>query len=294
MDETRYIARFDEEFPDKLRFIPACPAGIYVRGELPDPDVRSVSIVGARACSEYGRSMAEYFASHLAAAGVQIISGMARGIDGIAQRAALQAGGKSFGILGAGTDVVYPEQNRDIYEMIKGHGGLISEHPDGTAPVGSHFASRNRIISGMCDILLVIEARLRSGTLITVNDALAQGRDVFAVPGRLTDGLSSGCNKLISEGAGIARHPDDILKALGLLAEKPVSTKCPGVRRIKRFDLHGKEKTVFDCLDLYPKNVDEIIHACGLSVSEVMKILADLCMAGAARECARSNYIRTV
>ena len=210
MAETRYITRFEEEFPDKLRFIPGCPAGIYVKGELPEPQKKSVAIVGARECSEYGRKMAEYFASHLAAAGVQIISGMARGIDGIAQKAALEAGGSSFGILGSGVDIVYPEQNRKIYEMIEGHGGLISEHPEGTPPRGRNFASRNRIISGMCDILLVIEARLRSGTSITVNDALEQGREIYAVPGRLTDGLSAGCNRLILEGAGSALHPDDI------------------------------------------------------------------------------------
>ena len=298
MAETRYISRFEEDFPDRLRFIQGCPAGIYVRGDLPDPEIKTVSIVGSRACSEYGRKMAEYFASHLAAAGVQIISGMARGIDGIAQRAALEAGGRSFGILGSGTDVVYPEQNREIFNMIEGNGGLISEHPDGTAPLGPHFASRNRIISGMCDILLVIEARLKSGTSITVANALEQGREIFAVPGRLTDGLSAGCNKLISEGAGVALHPDDILKALGLLCEGPVSTvsakgKSPeGGVLVRRFDLCGKEKKVFDCLDLYPKSIDELVRTCRLSVSDVLEALTGLCIKGAAKECARSNYIR--
>ncbi len=298
MAETRYITRFDDEFPDKLRFIPGCPAGIYVRGDLPEADKKTVAIVGARACSEYGRRMAEYFASHLAAAGVQIVSGMARGIDGIAQRAALEAGGRSFGILGSGTDIVYPQQNRDIFNMIEGHGGLISEHPDGTKPLGPHFASRNRIISGICDILLVIEARIRSGTSITVNNALEQGRDIFAVPGRLTDGLSAGCNKLISEGAGAALHPDDILKALGLLSEEPVSTvsgkrsKGNKPASVIRFDLDPKEKKVFDCLDLYPKTVDEIVGTSRMSVSSVVEILTNLTIKGAAAECGRSNYIR--
>ncbi len=298
MAETRYITRFEEEFPDKLRFIPGCPAGIYVKGELPDPEKKSVAIVGARECSEYGRKMAEYFASHLAAAGVQIISGMARGIDGIAQKAALEAGGSSFGILGSGVDIVYPEQNRKIYEMIEGHGGLISEHPEGTPPRGRNFASRNRIISGMCDILLVIEARLRSGTSITVNDALEQGREIYAVPGRLTDGLSAGCNRLILEGAGSALHPDDILKALGLLCEEPLSARAfkaeDGQRKTRYFKLTQKEKLVFCCLDLYPRSVDEIVHTCRLSVSDVLEQLMSLCLKGAARECARSNYIRLV
>lgn len=298
MSDVRYISRFDDDFPDRLRFIPGCPSGIYVKGDLPDPDRKAVSIVGARACSEYGRKMAEYFASHLAAAGVQIISGMARGIDGIAQKAALEAGGRSFGILGSGVDIVYPEQNREIFSMTEGHGGLISEHPEGTAPRGPHFAARNRIISGLCDILLVIEARLKSGTSITVSNALEQGREIFAVPGRLTDGLSAGCNKLISEGAGAALHPDDILKALGLLCEDPVSTMSDNGRfreeGIRHLKLSDKEKLVYDCLDLYPKTVDEIVRTCYLPVSEVMEKLMKLCLMGAAKECARSNYIRII
>ncbi|MBQ4482070.1 MAG: DNA-processing protein DprA [Lachnospiraceae bacterium] len=297
MAEIRYISRFEEEFPDKLRFIPGCPSGIYVSGELPDPMKKSVAIVGARACSEYGKRMAEYFASHLAAAGVQIVSGMARGIDGIAQRAALMAGGRSFGVLGCGLDVVYPKQNSEIYEMIEGNGGLISEHPVGTPPLGRNFASRNRIISGMCDILLVIEARLKSGTSITVANALEQGREIYALPGRLTDGLSAGCNKLISEGAGVALDPDDILKALGLLCEDPVVTK--GRRNNEpaqtvRLDLTSKEKMVFNCLDLYPKTVDEIVRTLRIPVSDAVNILTTLCIKGAAKECAKSNYIRAI
>ncbi|MBR1524158.1 MAG: DNA-processing protein DprA [Lachnospiraceae bacterium] len=293
MDEIRYITRFEEDYPDKLRFIPSPPAGIYVKGDLPDPDKKTVAIVGARSCTEYGRRMAQYFASHLASAGVQIVCGLARGIDGIAQKAALEAGGRSFGILGCGVDIVYPKENREIYDMIQGHGGLISEHPQGAAPLGPHFASRNRIISGLCDILLVIEARLKSGTSITVNDALEQGRDIFAVPGRLTDGLSAGCNKLISEGAGVALHPDDILKALGLMCEEPVSfarDKASGIRN--SLDLSNKEKLVYDCLDLYPKTADEIIRTSRLPISEVMEKLTSLCIKGAAKECGRSNYIK--
>lgn len=298
MSDIRYISRFDDDFPDRLRFIPGCPSGIYVKGDLPDPDRKAVSIVGARACSEYGRKMARYFASHLAAAGVQIISGLARGIDGIAQKAALEAGGRSFGILGSGVDIVYPVQNKEIFSMTEGHGGLISEHPEGTAPRGPHFAARNRIIAGLCDILLVIEARLKSGTSITVSNALEQGREIFAVPGRLTDGLSAGCNKLIAEGAGVALHPDDILKALGLLCEDPVSTMSDrgrlGEAGIRHLNLSGKEKLVYDCLDLYPKTVDEIVRTCSLPVSEVMEKLMTLCLMGAAKECARSNYIRII
>ena len=301
MDEIRYISRFEEDFPDRLRFIPSCPSGLYVKGGLPDPDIKTVAIVGARSCSEYGLRMAEYFGAHLAACGVQIVSGMARGIDGVAQRAALEAGGRSFGVLGCGADIIYPKENRDIYEMIRGHGGLITEYPPGTPPLGRNFASRNRIISGLCDLLLVIEARLKSGTSITVNNALEQGRDIFAVPGRLTDGLSAGCNKLIAEGAGAALCPDDILKALGLLCEAPVTVRRTGKTGkkgnekelcLERPELTQRERLVFSCLDLYPKTVDEIVRTCRLSVSETVEILTGLSIKGCVKECAKSNYIR--
>ena len=177
-----------------------------------------------------------------------------------------------------------------IYKMIEKSGGLISEQPPGTAPLGRNFASRNRIISGLCDILLVIEARLKSGTSITVGDALLQGRDIFAVPGRLTDGLSSGCNKLISEGAGMALSPDDILKALGLLCEEPAVKMSDGSRR--RIRLNERQRVVYNALDLYPKTVDEIVRACHISISETFETLTSLCIKGAAKECGRGNYIK--
>lgn len=298
MADERYIARFEDDFPARLRFIPGCPQGIYVKGELPDPERKTVAIVGSRACSHYGYSMAEYFASHLASAGVQIVSGMARGIDGIAQRAALDAGGVSYGVLGFGLDVVYPKENKDLFDMITERGGLITEHPGGTQPVKAFFASRNRIISGLCDLLLVIEARLQSGTSITVSNALEQGRDVFAVPGRLTDPLSAGCNKLISEGAGIARTPDDILRALGLSYEKPVVVKRRSrdgtftVIKPAPAELTEKEKLVYECLDLYPKGLNELVRQTRLSVSELLETLISLSVKGVAKECAKHNYIR--
>ncbi|MCR5746833.1 MAG: DNA-processing protein DprA [Lachnospiraceae bacterium] len=300
MDTERYISRFDEDFPDNLRFIPGCPAGIYVDGELPDPKRKTVAIVGSRACSEYGRNMAEYFSSHLASAGVQIVSGLAKGIDGIAQKAAIDAGGVSFGVLGFGVDIVYPKENADIFRLVKEHGGLISEHPSGTPPVRTHFASRNRIISGLCDLLLVIEARLKSGTSITVSNALEQGRDVFAIPGRLTDPLSAGCNKLISEGAGIARTPDDILRALGLKDEEAkvaIKKNSKGFIEVVKpqiIELDDKEKTVYECLDLYPKSLDEIVRQTRLSIPDLLEILLSLSVKGAAKECARNHYIRQI
>ena len=215
-DDIRYITPLDGEFPERLRYIDSPPNGIYVRGRLPDPHLPSCAIIGARASSVYGEGTARLFAEKLAMNGVQIISGMARGIDGIAQRRAIEVGGSSFGVLGCGIDVVYPRENADIFENILASGGLISVYPPGKAPIARNFPARNRIISALSDVLLVVEAACRSGTSITVSYALEQGKDIFAVPGRINDSKSIGCNSLIAEGAGVALSPDTILNALGI------------------------------------------------------------------------------
>ena len=210
----RFISIIHPQYPEKLKVIADAPFGIYVKGRLPDPDVPSVAIIGARMCSDYGRYMARQFGRDLALSGVQVISGMARGVDGIAQNAALSAGGASFGILGCGVDICYPEENRKVYEALTECGGLISEFPPGTKPISNFFPMRNRIISALSDVLLVVEARQKSGTSITVDTALEQGKEVLAVPGRVTDRLSDGCNYLISQGAGIALRAEDVLDRL--------------------------------------------------------------------------------
>lgn len=212
-----FIPRIDERFPEKLKNIPNAPFALYVKGALPDPNKPSVAIIGARMCSEYGRYLARNFGRGLALAGVQVISGMARGIDGVSQKAAMSAGGKSFGIVGSGVDICYPEENVDVYQELCNTGGVISEYPPGTMPKANFFPLRNRIISGLADIVLVIEAREKSGTQITVDTALEQGREVLAVPGRVTDRLSDGCNLMISQGAGIALDTKDVIDRLNAI-----------------------------------------------------------------------------
>ena len=210
----RFVPRIAQGFPEKLKNIPNAPFAIYVKGSLPDPDLPSVAIVGARMCSEYGRYMARQFGMGLALSGVQVISGMARGVDGIAQNAALSAGGSSYAVLGCGVDVCYPPENKNIYDSLVTNGGLISEYPPGTQPIANYFPIRNRIISALSDALVVVEARLKSGTQITVDTALEQGREVFAIPGRVTDRLSDGCNFLLREGADIALSVEDVVERL--------------------------------------------------------------------------------
>ena len=207
----------DPEYPPKMRDLSGMPGCLYVIGDMPDPDIPSVAVVGARMCSSYGRETAFAFGRTLAENGVQIISGMAAGIDGSAQEGALAGGGKSFAVLGCGADVCYPRAHTTLYNHLKKQGGILSEQPPGTPPLPYYFPSRNRIISALADIVLVVEARAESGSLITVDFGLSQGRTVYAVPGRVGDPLSDGCNYLIAQGAGIAYAPEAILTELRLM-----------------------------------------------------------------------------
>ena len=207
-----FVSALEEGFPDKLREIPDPPFGIYYKGKMPGEKEPAAAIIGARLASGYGREQARRFGRQISARGIAVISGMARGIDGIAQKAALDAGGKSYAVLGCGVDICYPEENRELYERLQQQGGVLSEYPPGMQPIAKLFPPRNRIISGLSDLVLVIEARKRSGTLITVDMALEQGREVYALPGRVSDALSDGCNRLIRQGAGPATCPQDILE----------------------------------------------------------------------------------
>ena len=207
-----FVSALEKGFPDKLREIPDPPFGIYYKGKMPGETEPAAAIIGARLASGYGREQARRFGRQISARGIAVISGMARGIDGIAQKAALDAGGKSYAVLGCGVDICYPEENRELYERLQQQGGVLSEYPPGMQPIAKLFPPRNRIISGLSDLVLVIEARKRSGTLITVDMALEQGREVYALPGRVSDALSDGCNRLIRQGAGPATCPQDILE----------------------------------------------------------------------------------
>ena len=207
-----FVSALEEGFPEKLREIPDPPFGIYFKGSMPSEEEPAAAIIGARLASGYGREQARRFGRRIGARGIAVISGMARGIDGIAQKAALDAGGKSYAVLGCGVDICYPEENRELYERLPQQGGVLSEYPPGMLPIAKLFPPRNRIISGLSDLVLVIQARKKSGTLITVDMALEQGREVYALPGRVSDALSDGCNRLIRQGAGPATCPEDILE----------------------------------------------------------------------------------
>lgn len=274
----------DDSYPARLRDIPASPKALFSLGKLPDPKLPSVAIIGARNCSAYGADMTREFAKELARQGVQIISGMARGIDGIAQATALDNGGYSCGVLGCGVDICYPKSNKEIYNGLINNGGLISEYYPGTNPLSQFFPARNRIISGLCDALLVIEAKAKSGTLITVSMALDQGREIYALPGRVTDALSYGCNMLIRDGAIPLISPVDFtrsfLEHFGYTYDNKPANQDISNRKLPSMDLTKEEKAVIMALDYNPKSINEIFASVckhsNISIPQLMTILLDL------------------
>lgn len=202
----------DPAYPARLRTLRNPPAVLYYRGRLPDFNNRvSVAVVGTRSMSEYGGRTSYKIAYELASAGVIVVSGMALGIDSVAQCAAIAAGGETVAVLGGGVDVIYPSEHRRLYERIISHGAVVSEYPPGTPSKGQHFPVRNRIISGLSQGTLVVEADLRSGALITARSALAQGRDLFAIPGEVGDFHAAGANELLHAGANMVLTAKDIL-----------------------------------------------------------------------------------
>lgn len=270
-------------YPKRLKNIPDSPEILYVRGNLPPNDIPTVAIIGARMCSQYGRYMAREFGMKLACAGIPVISGMALGVDGIAQRAALNAGGDSYAVLGSGVDVCYPGENQDIYRQMHEKGGIISEYPPGTQPKPGNFPPRNRIISGLSDTILVIEAKEKSGTLITVDMALEQGKEVFALPGRVTDSLSHGCNKLILQGAGIATSPEAFLEEImGCCKKEDTEQEKIECYQQKMVFLTVREEYVLQILDVNPMPIHQILlkvnEKTEMSIPELMDILMSLCM----------------
>lgn len=239
-EKIRFVCIREENYPDLLKKIPDPPFGLYYRGQLPEETLPAVAVVGARECSEYGRYIAEELGKQMGEHRIQVISGMARGIDGISQWAALEAGGRSFGIMGCGVDVCYPKSNLQIYERLQSAGGILSEYAPGTQPVGQLFPARNRIVSGLADVLVVIEARHKSGTSITVEMALEQGKDIYAVPGRITDRLSDGCNGLLREGAHVFLSPQDFLQELQQLLPEKMGRCRKKKRKIYVADLEAE------------------------------------------------------
>ena len=260
-EEIRYYSYFFKDYPVYLRKIYQPPRELFARGPLPEDIKGSIAIVGARDCSFYGRDMARWFGARLARAGMWVVSGMALGIDGWAHRGALEAGGRTCAVLGSGIKVCYPERNRALYKQLWQQGSIVSEWPVYTKAQPGFFPLRNRIISGLASGVLVVEAREKSGSLITANEALDQGKDVFVVPGRIGDRLSQGCNRLICAGAIPVLCPEDILNYYGI-EEKEI------MRNFTK-----EEEKIWQELGSYPVSVQALCRTTGIHLERVYKIL---------------------
>lgn len=284
-----FLSIEDASYPKRLKRIADAPLGLYVKGCLPEQEQRTVAIVGARMCSEYGRAAAKELGRQLAYRGVCVVSGMARGIDAAGHTGALEAGGATCAVLGCGVDVCYPESNQKLYADILDRGCILSEYPMGTQPRPALFPQRNRIISGMSEVVVVVEAKMRSGSLITADFALEQGREIYAVPGRIFDSLSAGCNNLIRQGAGIILNMEDFLKELDLCRT------TEGVQEtFEKLLLEKEERLVYSCLSLRPKSMEELLGETCMALPELAGVLACLQQKGFITETFKNCYIRRI
>ncbi len=273
-----YTYYSDDSYPNLLKEIYDIPYVLYYTGDIGLADtLNTVGVVGARIHSVYGGEIAEYFARCLAEAGITVVSGMAAGIDSCAHRGALQAGGKTIAVLGSGIDVIYPRENYGLYNDISEKGLVISENPPGEKPLKYYFPLRNRIISGISRGILVVEAKKKSGSLITADTALEQGREVFAIPGRIFDPLSEGTNNLIKMGATLVMSPQEIIDFVYNINNKKSQDKC--IRESVEQDtvkLSDDEMKIMDSLSLEPKYIDEIISECKVSTTKAINLLFSL------------------
>jgi DNA processing protein len=272
---ARVVTFLSAEYPKILLEIADPPPYLYVRGELKGSET-AVAVVGSRRASTYGILTTTRLATDLASHGVTVVSGMARGVDTAAHRGALAGGGQTIGVLGCGLDVVYPQENRRLFEEMAEKGALISEFPLGTLPLAENFPRRNRIISGMARGVLVVEAMENSGSLITAQFALEQGREVFAIPGNISSGASRGTNRLIKQGAKLVECVADILEELPPRPGSGVSVHTgPG------FSLTPREVAIYTLLAEAPLHIDDIIVKSALTVGDVSAILLGLELKGA-------------
>ena len=286
-----FVTQEMDVFPKKLRHIHNPPYSIYFKGKLPDENKNAVAIVGARHCSEYGRNMAEKLGEKLAKYNIPVISGMAKGVDSYAHIGALRGKGKTYAVFGCGVDICYPAAHKELYYEILENGGIISEYPLGTVPKPQLFPFRNRIISALSDTIVLVEAKEKSGSLITADFALEQGKDIFAFPGRATDELSFGCNALIRQGAGIVTSVDSFLADIGVLhqneyRQEHLFEKFPDLL------LEKEESMVYSCLDLRPRSLEEIAFRTGLKTQYLTSLIQGMLDKGLLKETFRNYYIR--
>jgi DNA processing protein len=275
----------DEAYPSRLKEIDQPPPVLYLRGSLTPEDEWAVAIVGTRGITAYGRQMTAELASTLARRGVTVVSGLARGVDAEAHKAALAAGGRTLAVLGNGVDQIYPPEHRQLAERVIASGALVSDYAPGTPPDGVNFPPRNRIISGLSLAVIIVEAGEHSGALITAEFAVEQGRDVFAVPGNINAPKSVGCNRLIQQGARPLLGPDDVLEALDLVSVQQ--------HRVARTVLPKDEveSRLLAVLGKEPLHVDEIRAQVDMPIEKVSATLALMELKGMVRQVGGMHYV---
>lgn len=283
-----FVTLEEPGYPTNLKNIAAPPPFLYIKGKLAEKDDRAVAMVGTRRCSNYGRLAAQKLSHQLASLGITLVSGMARGVDSISHRAALDAGGRTIGVLGCGLDIIYPAENRDLYEKIPDQGALISEFPFGEPPRAHNFPRRNRIISGLSLGVVVVEAPARSGALITAALALDQGREVFAVPGSPGLVTSQGCNRLIKMGAKLTEDVEDILEEI--LPQLGQTTTRPEPPKPER--LPPDEERILQVLSQGPTHVDALAEQTGFSPAKALGLLTGLELSGRVRQLPGKLFVK--
>jgi len=287
--DVEIISFWDQErYPTFLRSIPDPPALLYVRGELA-PEAESLAVVGSRKASPVGCNFTEQIASELAAAGICIVSGMARGIDTAAHRGAMAGGGMTVAVLGCGIDRVYPPENRELLLQIVEQGAVISEYPLGTEPLAGHFPGRNRIISGLSRGVLVVEAATGSGSLLTVDFALETGREVFAVPNQVRSATGDGVNQLLKDGAHVVTESRDILEVLWPRNQRAAFSRKDSEESPELPDTQHK---VLKLLSFNPIHHDTLLRTSGLTPIELSDSLLQLELSGLANQLPGGHYVR--
>lgn len=267
----KVVSLNDRDYPANLRQIVSAPPVLYFRGTLSANDDLAIAVVGARHATVYGRQITEQLVGSLVMSGLTIVSGLARGIDSIAHKAALAAGGRTIAVLGSGVDTIYPPENRNLANEIIKNGAIVSEFPLGFPAVPSNFPARNRIISGLALGVLVTEAALDSGSLITAGCAAEQGREVFAVPGPINSKMSEGANNLIKEGVHPATAADDILEILDIKKkQRQIET------RIETKNLGNDEKKILGLLDRETKHIDLIARESKMPIDQISAVLSKM------------------
>ncbi|MCF0129340.1 MAG: DNA-protecting protein DprA [Pseudobutyrivibrio sp.] len=290
-----FVTQESDEYPESLNYVSSPVYGLFYTGNLKETlNKKKVAIVGARGCSAYGKRMAHDLGYELGKNNITVVSGLAKGIDSYSHQGCIDAGGTTAAVLGCGVDVVYPKENAALYESIAQSGCILSEYGLGHAPQAGQFPARNRFIAGLSTAIVVVEARLKSGSLITADLGLELGKDIYVVPGRIGDSLSAGCNRLASQGAGIIfsieKFMEDILE---LSKEELYTLSCDNTHHTPKVTLTKEQLIVYSLFDLYPKSLSSVQPESGMDYLKLMSLTIELTRMGLLKEVFKNSYIIT-